>query len=55
VITGDANRIAESFNEFGAMGVNQLQVRFKARSCDELLDQMEAFGSEVAPLLKESV
>ena len=54
VITGDASRIAESFNEFGTMGVDQLQVRFKARSCDELLDQMEAFGTDVAPLLKES-
>jgi probable F420-dependent oxidoreductase len=54
VIAGDAGRIAESFNQFGAMGVNQLQVRFKVRSCDELLDQMEAFGTDVAPLLKES-
>ena len=54
VITREAEVIAESLNEFGAMGVNQLQVRFKVRSCDELLDQMEAFGSGVAPLLKES-
>jgi probable F420-dependent oxidoreductase len=52
VIAGPPERLAESLNEFAAMGVNQVQVRFKVRSCDELLDQMEAFGSGVAPLLK---
>ena len=34
-----------------ADGVNQLQVRFKARSCDELCHQIEAFAAEVAPML----
>jgi probable F420-dependent oxidoreductase len=52
VVTGSPERVAESLNEFAAMGVNHVQVRFKARSCDEQLDQMEAFGSGVAPLLK---
>ena len=33
------------------MGVNHLQVRFRNRSLQELLDQMDAFGAEVAPLL----
>jgi hypothetical protein len=31
--------------------VNQLQVRFKARSCDELCDQITAFARDVAPLV----
>jgi hypothetical protein len=31
--------------------VNQLQVRFKARSCDELCDQIRAFATDVAPLV----
>jgi probable F420-dependent oxidoreductase len=51
VIQGKPDAIAESLREFVAMGVNQLQVRFKARSCAELVEQMEAFGSDVAPLL----
>jgi probable F420-dependent oxidoreductase len=32
-------------------GVNQLQVRFRARDCDELCDQLEAFATSVAPML----
>ena len=32
-------------------GVNQIQVRFRARSCDELCDQMAAFATDVAPLV----
>ena len=51
-ITGPPERIAESLSEFAAMGVNHLQVRFKVRSCPELLDQMEAFGAGVAPLIE---
>jgi probable F420-dependent oxidoreductase len=52
VITGTPERIADSLREFVAMGVNQLQVWFKARSCDELVDQIEAFAAEVGPLLE---
>jgi hypothetical protein len=50
-VHGKPDEIAASLREFGAMGVNHLQVRFQSRTCDELLDQMEAFGAEVAPLL----
>ena len=52
VISGSAESIGESLRVFAAMGVTNLQVRFKARSCEELMDQMAAFGSEVAPLLE---
>lgn len=50
-LSGPPERIAESLREFAAMGVNHLQVRFRCRSLGELLDQMDAFTSEVAPLL----
>ena len=51
VLTGKPDHIAERLREFGAMGVNHMQVRFRNRSLQELLDQMDAFGAEVAPLL----
>jgi probable F420-dependent oxidoreductase len=50
-ITGSAGAIADSMNEFGAMGVSHLQVRFRSRSIDELCDQLEAFGTQVGPEL----
>lgn len=50
-LTGAPERIAESLNEYGAMGVSHLQLRFAARSIDELCDQMTRFGAEVGPHL----
>src|SRR5438094_1901445 len=50
-LSGPADRLAERLREFGAMGVNHLQVRFRNRSLAELLDQMDAFAAEVAPVL----
>jgi len=50
-LSGGAEALAQSLREYGAMGVTQMQVRFKARSADELVDQMRAFGADVAPLL----
>jgi probable F420-dependent oxidoreductase len=51
VVAGKPDAIAEALRAYVAMGVNQLQVRFKSRSCSELTDQLEAFGRDVAPLL----
>ena len=51
VISGEPEKLAAALREFGDMGVNHVQIRFKVRSCEELLDQMERFGAEVAPLL----
>jgi probable F420-dependent oxidoreductase len=51
VVSGKPDHIAERLRELGAMGVNHVQVRFRNRSLQELLDQMDAFGAEVAPLL----
>lgn len=52
-LTGSAARVAESLNEYGAMGVSHLQLRFASRSVDELCDQMARFGDEVGPLLHQ--
>ncbi|MEU6115669.1 TIGR03619 family F420-dependent LLM class oxidoreductase [Streptomyces sp. NPDC047117] len=50
-LTGPPERIAASLREYGALGVHQIQLRFRSRSRDELTDQMAAFGADVAPLL----
>jgi len=50
-ISGSPTAIAEQILAGTADGVNQLQVRFRARSCDELCEQMVAFTTDVAPLL----
>ena len=49
--SGSADAIAAALNEYGAMGVSHLQLRFAARSIDELCDQMARFGAEVGPQL----
>lgn len=50
-ITGSPVAIAEQILAGTATGVNQIQVRFRARSCDEQCEQMVAFATDVAPLL----
>lgn len=50
-LTGPPDALAESLRAYRAMGVDQLQVRFRSRDRAELTDQMTAFGAEVAPLL----
>ncbi len=50
-VTGGADAIAASLLELKQMGANLCGVRFRSRSCDELCDQIDAFGREVAPLL----
>ena len=50
-LSGDPDQIAESLNEYGAMGISHLQLRFAARSIDELCDQLEQFGTTVGPQL----
>ncbi|HEY2998890.1 MAG TPA: LLM class flavin-dependent oxidoreductase, partial [Acidimicrobiales bacterium] len=48
---GEPAVIAEAFRPWVAAGANQLQVRFRSRDRAELVDQVERFGAEVAPLL----
>jgi probable F420-dependent oxidoreductase len=50
-ITGPGEKLVDSMNEYGAMGVSHLQVRFQSRSINELCDQIECFGAEVGPHL----
>ncbi len=50
-LTGSPAAMAESLRAYRAMGVDQIQVRFRSRGADELVDQMRAFGAEVGPLL----
>jgi probable F420-dependent oxidoreductase len=45
------DEVAEALLAFRDMGVNHVQIRFEASSLDELLDQMDRFGAEVAPAL----
>ncbi|UUN27484.1 LLM class F420-dependent oxidoreductase [Streptomyces sp. FIT100] len=50
-LTGKAEELAESLRAYAAMGVDQIQVRFRSRSRSELTDQMAAFAADVAPHL----
>ncbi|MFF3391363.1 LLM class F420-dependent oxidoreductase [Streptomyces sp. NPDC002669] len=50
-LTGKPEAVAESLRAYAAMGVHQIQVRFRSRSRTELTDQMAAFAAEVAPHL----
>ncbi|WP_043673887.1 LLM class F420-dependent oxidoreductase [Streptomyces xylophagus] len=50
-LTGAPEVLAESLRAYGAMGVDQIQVRFRNRDRAELTDQITEFGAEVGPLL----
>ncbi|MFE4871484.1 LLM class F420-dependent oxidoreductase [Streptomyces sp. NPDC056682] len=52
-LTGKPEALAESLRAYGAMGVDQIQVRFRCRGRDELIDQMAAFGADVGPYLND--
>ncbi|MFF4900936.1 LLM class F420-dependent oxidoreductase [Streptomyces sp. NPDC001068] len=50
-LSGPPGALAESLRAYGEMGVDQIQVRFRSRGRTELIDQIAAFGAEVAPRL----
>lgn len=50
--TGSPDAIAARLLRYRAIGVDHLQIRFRSRSAAELIDQIEAFGRDVAPLLQ---
>jgi probable F420-dependent oxidoreductase len=52
-LAGDPEKLAAYLRGYSAMGVHQVQVRFRSRTCDELCDQIRAFASDVAPLTEE--
>jgi alkanesulfonate monooxygenase SsuD/methylene tetrahydromethanopterin reductase-like flavin-dependent oxidoreductase (luciferase family) len=47
--TGSPDAIAERMARYRKMGVAHLQVRFPSRSCDEFVEQITRFGTEVWP------
>ena len=50
-LTGSPDHVAERLRRYRKLGVNHMQLRFRSRSADELTEQIEQFGREVAPLL----
>ncbi|MEW2081594.1 LLM class F420-dependent oxidoreductase [Streptomyces sp. NPDC005283] len=50
-LSGKPDALAESLRAYAAMGVHQIQVRFRSRSRAELIDQMAAFAADVVPHL----
>lgn len=51
--TGHADAITEALRARRSLGVHHLGVRFRSRSCDELVEQIERFGAEVLPHLND--
>ncbi|MDQ1374477.1 MAG: hypothetical protein QOJ09_1815, partial [Actinomycetota bacterium] len=49
--TGPAEETAAYLESLRALGVTNVQLSFRAVSCDDLVTQIERFGTEVAPLL----
>jgi probable F420-dependent oxidoreductase len=49
-LTGEPEKLAAYIADYAAMGVDQVQVRFRSRTCEELCDQVAAFATEVAVL-----
>jgi len=47
--SGSGEEIAAVLHDIKRLGVSHCGVRFRSRTCDELLEQIDAFGSEVAP------
>ncbi|MFJ9040332.1 LLM class F420-dependent oxidoreductase [Streptomyces sp. NPDC102406] len=50
-LSGQPEALAESLRAYAAMGVHQIQVRFRSRGPAELIDQTAAFAADVAPHL----
>ncbi|MCX5532944.1 LLM class F420-dependent oxidoreductase [Streptomyces sp. NBC_00006] len=50
-LSGSGEAIAESLRAYAAMGVRQIQIRFRSRTREELTDQMAAFAADTAPHL----
>lgn len=50
-LCGAATEIAAALRERKQLGAHHLGLRFRSRTCDELVEQIERFGAEVGPLL----
>ena len=49
--SGTPAELAEIFHGIKRLGVQHCGVRFRSRSCDELIEQIERVGEQVAPLI----
>src|SRR5690606_25627393 len=52
-VSGSPEQIAGFLRVFAELGVDQIQVAFRSRDAHELCDQLQAFGTEVAPLMRD--
>ncbi len=50
-LTGPPEKIAEELRADRAVGANAFHLKFRARTIEEYLDQLAAFGEQVRPLL----
>ena len=50
-LSGEPEAIAERLRRYRKLGVSHLQPRFPSRSCDELVEQVGRFGTEVWPMV----
>ena len=50
-VTGKPEALAEALAQQAAIGVTHVGLRFPSNSAGELVEQIEAFGAEVVPLL----
>jgi alkanesulfonate monooxygenase SsuD/methylene tetrahydromethanopterin reductase-like flavin-dependent oxidoreductase (luciferase family) len=46
-LAGDPERIRREVADYEAMGVDQVQIRFRSRTCDEYVEQIQRFAQEV--------
>lgn len=46
-LTGSADKIRAYIDDYAEMGVDQVQVRFRSRSCEEYCEQIARFAEEV--------
>jgi len=51
-LTGSPDELAAGLRRLTSAGVNQVQVRLRSRSVNELCDQLTAFGTQVWPLVE---
>lgn len=51
--TGRPAELAEIFRGIKRLGVQHCGIRFRSRSCDELCDQIAAFGADILPLINQ--
>jgi probable F420-dependent oxidoreductase len=50
-LTGSGAALADQLRQRKQLGVSHMGVRFRSRGCAELVEQIEAFGRDVGPLL----